>query len=289
MSAYSVRELRQDEMPENLREIPEPPKRLFAAGTLPDPSWKRLAVVGSRKASGYGIEACERLIAGLTNQPIVIVSGLALGIDGIAHKAAMKAGLPTMAVPGSGLDPRVTYPATHRRLAEEIVEAGGCLISEYPNSFKATSWSFPRRNRIMAGLCDAILVIEAERKSGTLITARLGTEYNRTVLAVPGSIFTSGSTGTNFLLKLGATPALSSADILEALGMESEDEGQARENKYEDASPEELEIIGHLSSPMSRDALIELTGKQAQEIGALVSLMELKGYVKEELGEIFLS
>lgn len=289
MSAYTIRELRQDEMPENLQEIPEPPKRLFSAGTLPDPSWKRLAVVGSRKASGYGIEACERLIMGLTGQPIVIVSGLALGIDGIAHKVAMKAGLPTMAVPGSGLGPKVLYPSTHRQLAEEIVEAGGCLLSEYESNFRAASWSFPRRNRIMAGLCDAILVIEAERKSGTLITARLGTEYNRTVLAVPGSIFTPSSTGTNFLLKLGATPALSSDDILEALGMAREEDVPTDEKKYEDASPEELELIGHLSSPQSRDALIELTGKQAQKVGALVSLMELKGYVKEELGEIFLT
>src|SRR3989344_2642579 len=175
--------------PRRLREIPDPTEKIYLKGTLPSEDHKWLCVVGSRKYSSYGKEVCEKLIEGLRGYPVVIVSGLALGMDAIAHRAALSAKLHCVAVPGSGLDPSVLYPATNRRLADEILKAGGVLLSEFEPNFRATAWSFPQRNRIMAGLSDAVLVIEAEKRSGTLITARLATAYHRDVFTIPGSIF----------------------------------------------------------------------------------------------------
>ena len=212
--SYQIRELSKNEFPASLLEIPQPPKKLYVAGELPPEGSILLAVVGSRKYTSYGADACEKIIEGLSGYPIVIVSGLALGIDALAHKAALKAGLKTLAVPGSGIDSKVIYPRTNLSLAEEIVEKGGCLLSEYEPDFQASTWSFPARNRIMAGLSRAILVIEAGERSGTLITARLATEYNRDVYVIPNGIFSPGSQGSNKLLKQGAYPITESSDIL---------------------------------------------------------------------------
>jgi len=216
-----IKKLSKKEFPSQLFEIPEPPKEFFVRGEMPSNDSVLLTIVGSRKYSSYGRDACETLIAGLVGYDIVIVSGLALGIDTIAHKAALGAGLKTIAVPGSGLDDKVLYPSTNRLLAKDIIEKGGALLSEFAPDFRATIWGFPQRNRIMAGLSQATLVIEAEEKSGTLITARLALDYNRDVLAVPGSILSQGSRGTNQLLRQGATPITSSEDLLGALGFET--------------------------------------------------------------------
>jgi len=276
------------DFPPLLAEISDPPKRLFYRGTLPD--WnanKFLCVVGSRHYSSYGREACEQLIAGLAGFPIVIVSGLALGIDSIAHKAALAARLKTLAVPGSGLGWDVLYPASHRRLAEAIVEANGALLSEFEPDFRATPYSFPQRNRIMAGLSHAVLVIEAQLKSGTLITSRLATEYNRDVLAVPGSMFSLGSQGPHMLIRLGATPVTSSADILSALGFkETGDERPKRD--YSDCSPTEQTILSLLSEPQSRDELIRRSGLSVSDANMALSVLEIKGLIKETLGELYL-
>src|SRR3989344_9676660 len=150
------------DFPYRLREIPEPPASLEWRGSAPAWNQKFLCVVGARRFSAYGRECCRYLIRGLYGYPITIVSGLALGIDGIAHWSAIDAGLVTIAVPGSGLDEKTLYPASHQQLSRAIVEAGGTLLSEYPSNFRATPWSFPRRNRIMAGISHAVLVIEAE-------------------------------------------------------------------------------------------------------------------------------
>src|SRR3989344_3312525 len=187
--SYTIRELQKGEFPPLLDEIPDPPKKLNCAGNLPYPENKILCIVGARKFTSYGKEACEELIKGLRGYPITIVSGLALGTDSIAHRAALANNLQTVAIPGSGLNPDILYPRSHLRLAEEIIENGGGLLSEFDDDFRATLWSFPQRNRIMAGISHAVFVIEAEIKSGTLITSRLATEYNRDVLTLPGSIF----------------------------------------------------------------------------------------------------
>ena len=176
------------DFPPLLREIPQSPKQLYVRGTLPSFDVPWLAVVGSRACTAYGERALKYLIEGLRGYPVVIVSGLAYGIDALAHKAAMDAGLATVAVPGSGLDWDVLYPRAHVGLAREILASGGALLSEFNPDMRATDYSFPQRNRIMAGLCRATLVIEAKEKSGSLITAKLAAEYNRDLLVVPGSI-----------------------------------------------------------------------------------------------------
>ncbi|MEK7098774.1 MAG: DNA-processing protein DprA, partial [Patescibacteria group bacterium] len=218
--ASDLRKLTKKDFPPLLNEIPDPPQQLYVRGELPSYDLKWLAVVGSRALTPYGKQACEYLIEGLRGYPIVIVSGLAYGTDAHAHKVALHTGLPCVAVPGSGLDYDVLYPKANVGLAKEIIKAGGAHLSEFEPDMKATDYTFPQRNRIMVGLTHATLVIEAKERSGSLITARLATEYNRELLVVPGSIFSATSKGTHQFLKLGATPATEPADILKALGIE---------------------------------------------------------------------
>lgn len=213
-----IRKLRGSEFPRALLEIPEPPKNLWIIGDLPDEEKSvYLCVVGSRKNTPYGREACERIISGLRGYPISIVSGFAIGIDTIAHKTAMRAGLKTIVLPGSGLSQEVIYPKRNIHMVDEIIKNGGCLLSEFEPDFKATVWGFPRRNRLMAGISKATLVIEAAERSGTLITANLAVEYNRDLMAVPGSVFSVSSKGTNRLIHDGATPVTCSEDLIENL------------------------------------------------------------------------
>ena len=278
--------LKPEDFPPQLLEIPQPPKTLYIRGKLPDINSTFLAVVGSRNYTSYGKDICEKLIRGLKGYPIVIVSGLALGIDSIAHRSAMANNLVTMAFPGSGLDNNILYPRRNVPLADEIVRSGGCLISEFEPNFVSTLYSFPQRNRLMAGMCKAVLIIEAEEKSGTLITARLALDYNREVLAVPGSAFSSNSNGTNWLIKQGATPITSSEEILDALGFKVEKPVLSDEEKYADCSKEEIMVINLLREPMERDDLIHAMKMNVAEANALLSIMELKELIKEELGEI---
>lgn len=279
-----IRELLPEEFPPLLSEIPEPPEQLRIWGEAPDLSHKFLAIVGSRKYSNYGREACEELVSGLSGQPITIVSGLALGIDGIAHKSALNAGLRTIAIPGSGLDKSVLHPASHIRLAEEIVESGGTLMSEYDDTMPAGMWTFPRRNRIMAGMSHATIVIEADQRSGTLITSRLATEYNREVGVVPGPISSPTSDGPHMLARLGAAIIRHTGDILELLGMEVE--GQRVLVDADDLSHEEKIFAKILVTPCTRDELIRRSKINISQANAVLSLMEIKGLIKEELGEV---
>ncbi len=273
-----------EEFPPLLREIYDPPSALWIRGALPDPSYKYLCVVGSRAYSPYGKDVCERLIKGLAGYPVAIVSGLALGIDGIAHNAALAVGLPTIAVPGSGLSEEVLYPRAHIGLSREIIEKGGALLSELPPEEKATVWSFPKRNRLMAGMCDAILIVEAREKSGTLITARLGMECGRDVLVVPSPLFSPHGAGSNRLLREGAQAITSSDDILEALHIETAARDTTEQIKM--FSDEEQKIFGALETPLSRDELIQASGLSASRAQIVISSMEIKGYVTERLGVV---
>ncbi|MFQ5661684.1 MAG: DNA-processing protein DprA [Candidatus Paceibacteria bacterium] len=276
--------LTKEEFPELLKEINDPPEKLHVNGKLPEGEIKFLCVVGSRKFSPYGKEVCRTLIEGLKGQNIVIVSGLALGIDAIAHEAALDAGLTTIAVPGSGLGDNVLHPRANRNLAKRIIEAGGALISEFEEDFKATHFSFPQRNRIMAGMSHAVLIIEAEEKSGTLITSKFATEYNRDVLTVPASIFSQSSYGPHMLLRLGATPVRSSEDILEALGMKVE-EGQQKLD-LKSLSEDEKKVVEILKVPTPRDELVARLELPIQKANVTLSAMELKGIIKESMGEM---
>ena len=284
-----IKKLPKEKFPSQLMEIPQPPEELWIIGELPPKDLIYLCVVGSRKYTSYGKEACEKIIAGLKGYPIVIVSGFAMGIDTIAHKKAMQTGLKTLVFPGSGLSDEAIYPKTNVRLMKEIVENGGCLVSEFEPDFKATQWSFPMRNRLMAGISKAVLIIEAEEKSGTLITARLTTEYNRDLLVVPGSIFSPNSKGTNRLIRQGATPITCAEDVLEALGFEQEKDEDKQARLFEDLSPEEKKIVELLREPMARDDLIREIKMPIGETNSLLSVMEIKGLIKEEMGEIRLA
>ncbi len=278
--------LKEEEIPESLLEIPQPPKILYMRGKLPPEDLIYLAVVGSRKHTTYGKDMCEKLIKGLKGYPIVIVSGLALGIDSIAHRSALDAGLTTMSFPGSGLDNNVLHPRTNIKLAQEIVDSGGCLLSELEPNWKATLYSFPKRNRLMAGIAKAVLIVEAEEKSGTLITARMALDYNRDVLAIPGSALSQNSKGTNQLIRQGATPITTSEELLEALGFEKNEIEQTDEEKYITCSKEELVILELLREPKERDELVRLSGMDIAKTNALLSIMEIKDLIKEEMGEI---
>lgn len=283
MKEHVLKRLSPSEFPSLLSEIPDPPEELWVRGSLPSPEYAWLAVVGSRSATSYGRDACAHLIAGLAGYPVAIVSGLAFGIDACAHKAALEARLPTIGVPGSGLGWDALYPRANLSLAKRILEEGGALLSEFDPEQTATPYTFPQRNRIMAGITCATLVIEAKERSGSLITARLATEYNRDLLVVPGSIFSAESRGTHQFLKLGATPVTGSADILRALGIETHESGAAQRA---DISPEERRVLETIANPMPREKLIEALGLPISEANVLLSTMEIKGLIEERLGAV---
>jgi DNA processing protein len=264
-----------------LFEIPQPPKELWVQGTLPDPSLTLLCVVGSRNFTSYGRQVVEHLIGGLQGYPIGIVSGLALGIDGLAHEAALANDLYTLAVPGSGLDESVLYPASHRKLARKILERGGGLLSELPPLTSAAPWTFPQRNRIMAGLCRATLLIEAGEKSGTLITARMAADYNRDLLVVPGNIFSKNSLGVHQFLKLGATPVTCAEDILYALGLTPKETTPS--TLPLNLSADEARVLELLGEPRDRDELIRLLGLPTAEATTLLMMMEINGHIACEI------
>ena len=272
-----------DNFPALLRHIPDRPKRLYARGTLPPPERTWLAVVGSRACTPYGRQALRFLIEGLRGYPVVIVSGLAYGIDAEAHRSALDAGLTTVGVPGSGLDWQALYPRANLSLAKEIIESGGALLSEEEPETRSMEYMFPKRNRIMAGLCHATLVVEAKEKSGSLITAKLCVEYNRDLLVVPGSIFSEESRGTHQFLRLGATAVTSPDDILTALHITPRVAGTLTSLRS-DLNEREQKVCATLRAPLSREELIAELALPITEANILLSTMELKGIIVEELG-----
>lgn len=278
--------LTREEYPGLLREIPDSPKQLYVRGTLPSPELKWLAVVGSRACTNYGRQVCKYLIEGLRGYPIVIVSGLAYGTDAEAHRNAIDTGLTTVGVPGSGLDWDVLYPKANIGLAREILSSGGALISEENPNARSMNYMFPKRNRIMAGLSHATLIIEAKEKSGTLITAKLTAEYNRELLVVPGNIFSEESRGSHQFLRLGATPITSPADILVALGIKEREGATSINQLREDLSQDEQRVFALLTTPCSRDELIDSLEMDISDANILLSTMEIKGLIVEELGTV---
>jgi len=281
-----IKQLKKQDWSEALLEMNDPPKQLNYRGQKPNWNSTFLTVVGSRRYSSYGKESCEKLIAGLQGYDITIVSGLALGIDAIAHKAALTNNLKTIAVPGSGLDNKVLYPKSNLGLAQRILQAKGTLLSEFDSLEIASPWTFPQRNRIMAGLSKAILVIEATDKSGTLITARLSLDYNREVCVVPTSIFSHYGVGSNKLLRQGATAINTSQDLLETLGFNPKDNFDQTPRNLIDCTSEEKHILELLKEPKSRNELIQQSQLTVSQINILLSTMEIKGFIKESLGKI---
>ena len=282
---FDLKILEKNNIPSSLLEIPQPPKKLYLWGELPSEGPIYLAVVGSRKATTYGKDVVRKLISGLRGYPIAIVSGLATGIDALSHEAALDAGLFAVAFPGSGISEAALSYNPNIKLMRKIFDSGGCLISEFEPELKAAYYTFPMRNRLVAGISKASLIIEAQEKSGTLITARMALDYNKDVLAVPGPISSDFSKGTNRLIRQGATPITCSEDILEALGFKIDQESKQK-NLFEDALPEEKAVLKILTEPMERDVLIRSMKLPTAQANATLSVMEIKGLIKEEMGEI---
>ena len=205
--------------PALLKQIHDPPHTLFVRGTLPQSDFT-LGVVGTRMATVYGRQIVEQIVAPLARSGMIVVSGLALGIDALAHDVTIREGGITVAVLGGGCDRASIYPTSNRALAERILEHGGALISEYPPGTLAMPFHFPNRNRIISGMSRGVFVIEAAEDSGSLITARAALDQNREVFTVPGDITRDTSKGPNNLLKMGAHPVLAHEDILDALKLQ---------------------------------------------------------------------
>lgn len=277
-----------------LLELHDIPKELHIQGVLPEVTLDEygratpriLTVVGSRKNTSYGRRALEMLLKSLEGQDVVIVSGLALGIDGLAHRSALKNKLVTISIPGSGLHEKVLYPHSHKSLAKEIIAGNGALISELPHETPAAPWTFPMRNRIMAALSDAVLFIEAEEKSGTLITARQALELGRDIGAVPGDIFSPTSYGTNMLIHEGASPITSPQDLFDLLHLSKKDIPTLENKVAKNYTEHEALIMRHLREPVDKDALFAMTKLPFENFISAFSTLELNGQVEETFGEV---
>lgn len=270
--------------PKGLREIKNKPKKLYYVGNLEVLNQRCVSLVGSRTANGYGKSVAEQLASKLAMRGVTVVSGLAKGIDTCAHRGALKAGGNTAAVLGCGLD--VCYPPENRNLMKEIAEKG-LLITEYDLGTKAERYHFPNRNRIISGLSEITVVVQARNRSGSLITAELAAEQGREVMAVPGNIDSQHNLGTNKLIREGATMLLSESDIFEALGIDHIDEQEAK-NKL---SATEFEIFELLlkNGEMSMDEICMALGKSPAYVNPIVAVMEMKGFTFSEMGKIFLA
>ncbi len=266
---------------------------VWVRGRCPFEGRKVLVVVGARRHSRYGARVCRDLIYGLANAPVVVVSGLAFGIDAIAHRAALEVGLPTVGVPGSGLDEQALYPREHRRLMREIETYGGCLLSPFPPKQRGAPWTFPARNRLMAALADAVVVVEGSERSGTMITAHAAAELGVSVGAVPGDVAAPLSAAPHRLIREGATLVRGAADCLELLGFA--EVSAARETRqgeavsWRDASvplPERVAAFVEEQGSASRDHIAMALGLSVQEVARIVSLLEVEGMVRDEGGVV---
>ncbi len=263
--------------PQLLKEIPDPPAILYYRGEILLVDELSIGVVGSRKYTDYGERAVEKLIYPLAKQKMTIISGLALGIDTLAHTAALRAGGRTLAVLGCGLDQ--IYPASNVRLADQIIQGRGAIISEFPVGTPALKFNFPMRNRIIAGMSLGTLVIEGAVDSGSLITARAALDYNREVFAVPGSIFSETSEGPNRLIQMGAKMVMDAQDILVEFNMEqSLLEKEAQAVIVADSQNEEI-LLRLLKEPMLVDELIMATKMAPPLVNTTLIMLEMKGAV----------
>lgn len=269
--------------PEALKEIHDPPAVLFYRGKIPQAT-KSIAVVGSRKCTHYGQQIVKDLVEPLAANGVNIVSGLALGIDALAHQAALEVGGQTVAVLGSGLDEANIYPTRNRYIAKQIYAGQGAVISEFPIGTHPLAQNFPQRNRIIAGLSQGTLIIEAAAKSGSLITARLAMESGRDVFAVPGPINSPLSEGPNNLIKMGAIPVTGVEDILNHLGLVKAE----IKTDYQPGSAQETKIYELLTQePKQVDDIIRETKMATQEVTGTLTLMEMKGSARHLGGQYY--
>ena len=264
--------------PSRLKEIYDYPPVLYVRGNLPAEDEPCLAVVGTRRPTVYGRQVTEEMATDLARSSITIISGLARGIDSVAHRAALDAGGKTVAVFGSGLD--IVYPGENAKLAQAIIEQGA-LVSEHPLGVKPKAENFPLRNRIMSGLSLGVLVVEAGERSGALITAQQAVEQNREVFAIPGSILSPASQGTNRLIQDGAKLVRNYADIIEELNLTIVVQ-QAEIKEFSPANEVESAILRQLSSePNHIDEICRRSGLTMSEVSSTLAMLELKGIARQ--------
>lgn len=260
-----------------INDIDDNIKTLFYCGALPSDRLPTVAIVGSRKPTAYGKTVAYRLANELAAHGVVIVSGLALGIDGIAHQGALDAGGTTVAVLGGGLDK--LYPARHQGLAQQIVDNGGALISEYPAGMPPIAHHFLERNRIVSGLSNVVIVVEAAARSGTLSTARWALEQGKTLMAVPGNITSPVSAGCNQLLRSGAVPVTGSQDVLQELGLNPAEQGGKQ--PVHASSEEEKAILDLLHTGLhDGEALQAKSGLSAAQFQQTLTMLEITGKIR---------
>ena len=267
-----------NEYPRRLKEIHQPPPVLYVRGNLSLEDEWAVAIVGTRRVTAYGRQMTEELAGYLAGNGITVVSGLARGVDGLAHKAALSAGGRTIAVLGSGVD-RV-YPPEHRNLAEEMC-AKGAVISDYAPGTPPEGVNFPPRNRIISGLSLAVVVVEAGKKSGALITAQFAAEQGRDVFAVPGNVHAPQSIGTNQLILDGVRPLLQPKDVLEVLNLQQIQEYRAARHVIPSDAVEARLIEILRAEPVHVDALSREAGYSIQQVSAALTMLELKGVVRQ--------
>lgn len=259
-----------------LSTIAKKPKALYYSGKLPDAHRPTVAIVGTRKPTSYGKEVTTRFASELASKGVVIVSGLALGVDAIAHTAALEAGGTTLAVLGNGL--HYIYPAANRTLAERILKNDGAILSEYEEGIDARSHQFLERNRIVSGLADAIIITEAAQRSGTLNTAAHALEQGKEVFAVPGNITSPMSLGCNALIAQGATPLLSSDDILEVI---APDLLGGQTSLFRSDDPLQQKIIDLINSGVRNgDELQQVVGCSATDLSTALTMLEINGAIR---------
>jgi len=279
--------------PALLSHISDPPEGLWFRGEFPSDDMPKAAIIGSRACSEYGISVATLLARDLAKQGVAVISGMARGIDAAAHKAAIEAGGKTIAVLGSGVD--VCYPPEHDQLMEQIIN-NGVIISEYPPGTKPERYFFPQRNRIISGLSNCIVVVEAAEKSGTSVTVGQALEQGRDVFAVPGSIYSRLSKGTNELIKMGAIPATCADDILRELksrswhktNCEAEVSDEAENIIAKNIAPEEKLVYDCVGLEGAHvDEIIGKSGLPAATVQYLLVKLEIAGYVKRLAGGRF--
>ena len=278
------------EFPAILKEIPQSPLALYGQGSpsllsLDTESRSRIGIVGTRKPTRYGSEAAEIITRELAARGIIIVSGLATGIDTIAHKSALDSKGKTIAVLGSGIDRASLFPRENRKLADKIVETGSLIVSEYPPGTPAFKENFPQRNRIISGMARGIIVVEAREKSGALITAGLALDQNRDVFAVPGSILSPTSFGTHALIQEGAKLVTSAKDIFAEWNIDYSE--KTKTAHAAEISEKENKILALLEEPLNVDAIKARIGLETGTIIASLSLLELKGLVRNLGGDMY--
>lgn len=278
MNNLGIRLVRMDEaeFPQQLKETASPPAALYIKGKMP--IGRCIGVVGTRKVTSYGKAITEMLCRAMVSEKVIIVSGLAMGVDAVAHIVSVHEGMPTVAVMACGLEQ--VYPRGHQGLADKIIESG-CIISEFPLFTPPYPGNFIIRNRIIAGMSEAILVTEASDKSGSLVTAKYAGNYNRDILAVPGSILSQESRGTNSLIKHGAIPITAVEDLRDYLGIAS--------TSYQFELPElESKILGRIA--LAGTSLNELASALNLDIALLSSkviMLEIKGVVERQANGVY--